>query len=90
MNGDLRSRFAIYHAVGLLADTAKGLGEQILKDIPNVDWLALSDMRVILVHRPSRVNSEIVWYAVTESVPDLLNEVRQYIAEAGHGGKSSH
>ena len=90
MNGDLRTRFAIYHAVGLLADAAKGLGEQVLREMPDVDWSDLSDMRVILVHRPWRVDSEIVWYAVTVSIPALLNEIRRYMADVGRGGESNY
>jgi len=90
MNGDIRTRFAIYHAVGLLADAAKGLGEQVLREMPNVDWSDLSDMRVILVHRPWRVDSEIVWDAVTVSIPALLNEIRQYMAKVGRDGEPSH
>ena len=90
MNGDLRTRFAIYHAIGLLADSAKGLSEQVLREMPNVDWSELFKMRVILVHRPWRVDSEIVWDAVTGSVPSLLNEIRQYMAKVGRGWESSH
>ena len=90
MNGDLRTRFAIYHTVGLLADAARGLGEQVLREITNVDWPGLFSMRAILVHQPWLVKSEIVWDAVTVSIPSLLNEIRQYMDRVGDVGESSH
>ena len=80
MDGDLRTRFAIYHAIGLIADAAKGLSADARRDMSNINWTGLSDMRVILVHRPWRVDSEIVWTAASRSVPALLSEIRRYIA----------
>jgi uncharacterized protein with HEPN domain len=47
-------------------------------------------MRAILVHQPWLVKSEIVWDAVTVSIPSLLNEIRQYMDRVGDVGESSH
>ena len=80
MDGDLRTRFAIYHAIGLIADAANSLSEDAQAQMPSVNWAGLSGMRIFLVHRPWRVDSEIVWAAVTTSVPALLSEIRRYIA----------
>lgn len=80
MNGDLRTRFAIYHAIGLIADAADGLSADARRDMSNINWAGLSGMRVILVHFPWRVDNEIIWAAATTSVPELLSEIRRYIA----------
>lgn len=80
MDGDLRIRFAIYHTIGLIADAAKGLDADAHRDMSGINWAGLSDMRVILVHRLWRVDSEVVWSAATRSVPALLSEIRHYIA----------
>ena len=38
LDGELRSRLAIYHAIGLIADAARGLRPEVLQDVPSVNW----------------------------------------------------
>ena len=76
--GDLTARFALYHAMGLLADAARAVSEEDLEAIPGVNWTALFSMRTFLVHRPHLVDSNIIWQAATESVPATLAEVLAY------------
>ena len=79
LDGDLRSRFAIYHAIGLLADAARGVHSEIRDDLPSTNWVGLFAMRAILVHRPWLVASDIVLSAASRDVPALLSNVQQYI-----------
>ena len=76
--GDLTARFALYHAMGLVADAAKAIREPDLVAIPRVNWTALFSMRTFLVHRPHLVDSDKVWQAATESIPATLAEVTAY------------
>ncbi len=80
LDGELRSRLAIYHAIGLIADAARGLSPEVFQDIPNVNWAGLFGMRTILIHRPWLVASDNVWSAATRDVPALLAEMRGYTA----------
>ena len=80
--GDLRTRLAVYHAIGLIADASRGLGDTRVQ-MPSIDWVGLLGMRTFLVHRPWAVNGDTVWSAATESVPELLAEVRRLIAWQG-------
>ena len=80
-NGDLRTRWAIYHVMGLIADTAKGLGDETRSQMAVVNWRGLSGLRTFVVHRPWNVNSRIVWESATEEIPVLLGEVRRLIAD---------
>ena len=79
--GDLRTRWAIYHVMGLIADTAKGLGNETRAQMTGVNWRQLSGLRTFLVHRPWDVNPQIVWDAAMEDIPVLLAEVRRLIAD---------
>ena len=76
--GDLTARFALYHAMGLVADSAKAISDRDLAAIPEVNWTALFSMRTFLVHRPHLVDSEKVWQAETESIPATLVAVVTY------------
>ena len=79
--GDLRTRWAICHVMGLIADTAKDLGDEIRAQMTEVNWKDLSGLRTFLVHRPWDVNPRIVWESATEDIPVLLAEVRRVRAE---------
>ena len=74
--GDLRTRLAVYHAIGVLADVSKEIDETMRASM-NVNWQQLSGIRVILVHTPWKVNPNTVWLAATRSVPNLLAELRR-------------
>lgn len=77
-DGDLRTRWAIYHVMGLIADTAKGLGDEARTRMIGVNWRALSGLRTFLVHRPWDVDPGIVWESATEDIPFLLSELRRH------------
>ena len=79
--GELRSRLAVYQAICLLAEMAKQTGPSILRTIPNADWSELIRTRVVLAHIPWRAESETVWRIVTDTVPELQEELRRAIAE---------
>ena len=83
-DGDFRTRFAVYHAVCLLADTVRQTRQSdpaLLRSMTGVDWNELIDMRVILAHVPWRANESKVWWTVTESVPALHTEARRLMAQ---------
>ena len=79
--GDLRTSFAVHHAIGLLADMARQTDDAVLQEMPGVDWEGLVGMRVMLVHVPWRVRPSLVWRAVVESVLAVQAELMRYAAE---------
>ena len=79
--GDPRTRLAVYHSIGLIVDSAKGLSDDVRAAIRNVDWRWLSRTRAILVHQPWRANSRIVWSTAVGDIPALLVEVRRVTAD---------
>ena len=64
--------------LGLIADTAKGLGGEARTRIIGVNWRALSGLRTFLVHRPWDVDPGIVWESATDDIPFLLSELRRH------------
>ena len=83
-NGDLRTRFAFYHATCLLADMIRQTRRSdpaLLQSMLGVDWDGLIDTRVMLAHIPWRSESDAVWRIVTETMPALREELRRAIAE---------
>lgn len=82
--GDLRTRFAIYHAVCLLADMVRQTRRSapaLLRSMPSVDWEGLMAIRVVLAHIPWRAESNTVWNMVEQDVPALQEELYRIIAQ---------
>ena len=78
--GDLRTRWALYHTVGLVADIARHLDDDIQSAMTGVtpeDWTGLAAVRVFVVHRPGQVDSDIVWATATGDIPVILAELRR-------------
>ena len=78
--GDLRTRWAMYHTIGLVADIAKQLDDDIRAAMTGVtpgEWRNLAGVRVFVVHRPWRVDHRIVWATAIEDIPVLLAELRR-------------
>ena len=70
----------MYHAIGLLADAARGLRSEVRDELPSVNWVGLFAMRAILVHRPWLVASDIVLSAASRDVyAGPIVEVQQYV-----------
>ena len=75
--GDLRTRLAVYHSIGLIVDSVKAFPDETRAAIQNVNWRWLYRTRAILVHQPWRANSRIVWLTATVDIPTLLAEMRR-------------
>ena len=84
LSGDLTARFALYHAMGLVADAAKAVSDRDLEAIYQVNRTALFSMRTFLVHRPHLVDSEKVWQTAIESITATLAAILAYQSGSGH------
>ena len=80
-DGELRTRWATYHVMGLIADTAKDLPDEVRAALTGINWRELSGMRTFLVHRPWDVNTQVVWESATEDIPVLLTELRRVMTK---------
>ncbi len=79
-DGDLRTRWAVYHTIALIADTAKDLDDETRAAMTHVNWRDLSGLRTFLVHRPWAVKSQVVWESATDDIPVLLAELHRFQA----------
>jgi uncharacterized protein with HEPN domain len=67
--------------MGLIADTAKDLPDEVRAALTGINWRELSGMRTFLVHRPWDVNTQVVWQSATEDIPVLLTELRRVMTK---------
>jgi uncharacterized protein with HEPN domain len=68
-------------AILIIAEAAKALPSELKERHPDVGWHALSGMANILRHEYQRVETEVLWRVVTESLPRLKPVVAQMISK---------
>lgn len=60
----------------IIGEAAARLSDDFQTTHPEVAWRSLIGMRNILAHGYFHIDDDIVWAAVTVSVPDLLDALR--------------
>ncbi len=58
-------------AILIIAEASKALPSELTDHHPEVEWRAISGMANILRHEYQRVETEVLWRVVTESLPRL-------------------
>jgi uncharacterized protein with HEPN domain len=62
---------AVLRNLTVTGEAAKRLPEDVRKRFPGVDWRKVCGLRDVIVHQYSGIDLELVWEAVTTSVPEL-------------------
>lgn len=70
----------IIHHLMLLGEAAAGLSDAFCDEHPDVPWSKIVGMRNILIHAYFKIDSEIVWSAVQDSLPMLEQQIRTWLA----------
>lgn len=68
-------------AILIIAEAAKTLPPELTDRYPDVEWPAIRGMANILRHEYERVETEVLWRVVTESLPKLASVIDRMIAE---------
>jgi uncharacterized protein with HEPN domain len=70
---------AVAYCISVMGEAAKRVPEEIQKQHPDVPWSDIARMRDLLIHAYHRVNWEIVWDTLTDSIPDTLAKIEKLI-----------
>lgn len=69
-------------AILIIAEASKALPGELTDHHPEVEWRAISGMANILRHEYQRVEIEVLWRVVTESLPRLAPVIEQMISDS--------
>lgn len=72
---------AVVRALEVIGEAARGLPEDMRRELPGVPWREIIGMRNILAHAYFAVDPDVVWSAATEHVPSLAVAVARRLAE---------
>jgi uncharacterized protein with HEPN domain len=77
---DLKTAYAVIHALEIIGEATKRLPERIKNAYPDLPWRAMAGMRDKLIHDYFGMNLMVVWKTVSEDL-SLLETVIQRILD---------
>jgi len=86
---DEQFAFALRYAVGTVGEAASKVPRAVQRDHPQIPWQAIIGMRHRLVHDYERVDYEVVWDAVQNDLPVLLQLLEVAIARLERSAEDS-
>ena len=78
---DLRTRFAVQHALQIIGEAARALPPETKDRFNSIPWRKIVGMRNVLVHDYLGVDPDVVFDTVCRFVPDLIVQLPNVIAE---------
>jgi uncharacterized protein with HEPN domain len=78
-DADERTQVWMINRLQIIGEASRKLSDELRAKHPEVPWSDIMGMRHILVHDYFEVDLNIVWTAVTESVPELKENVQKIL-----------
>ena len=76
---DKKTRNAVIRSVEVIGEAAAKLPDEIRSKEPQMPWARIVGMRNRLVHEYFGIDNQILWKTVSESIPELNNEVKRLL-----------
>ena len=76
LDGDRMLLFAVVRAIEIIGEAASRISAETRAMHPVIPWPALIGMRNRIVHAYFDIDADIVWVAVTQEIPALLEQLR--------------
>ena len=73
--------YAVMMNISIIGEAANLLTNEFRDAHPQTPWKQVRGMRNYLVHDYCNVDNEVVWIVVSEDIPELKNQIEQYLAE---------
>jgi len=70
---------AILYQITIIGEATKRLSPEFCKKYPEIPWRNLAAMRNIIVHEYDQVDLEVVWDVIQDKIPELLNQLEQFL-----------
>jgi len=69
---DRRTQAAVLYEIIVIGEAANRLSPKFQAENPNIPWKDIIGMRNILAHQYDKVDSAVVWDAVSQDIPELI------------------
>ena len=76
---DIRTQLAVRHQIMVIGETVKRLSDSFRTEHPEIPWSEIAGMRDKLIHEYDNVDTNMVWEALEQDVPILLEFARSIL-----------
>ena len=73
---DIKTQYAIDRCFEIIGEAARNLSEEFVLQHNNVEWHKLVAFRNVLIHEYFRVDRNIQWNIIQNTLPTLLTEIK--------------
>lgn len=80
LDQDVKTQYAVARALEVIGEAASRADNEMRAAYPDLPWGRMVGMRTILAHEYFRVDLDIVWQVVTESLPELTDRLEGIIS----------
>src|SRR5258708_17281881 len=84
-DNDMVLQLALTRAVEIIGEAASKVSDDLQHSLPQIPWASIIGMRNRLIHAYFKIDLDVMWNTITESVPILIIELEQLLqADSGN------
>ena len=72
---DIQKQSAILYQMQIVGEATKRLSREFREQHPELPWNKIAGMRDIIVHQYDRLNFDLIWQAIQQSIPEMLEGI---------------
>ena len=76
-NTDIKTQYAADRCFEIIGEAARNLSEEFMLENPGIEWHKLIAFRNVLIHEYFRVDRNIQWNIITNTLPGLLVQLKK-------------
>ena len=73
--------YGLVKQVEIIGEAANMLTVEFREEHTEVDWRPIVNMRNVLVHDYIHISKDMLWYTLTQDVPELKKHMERYYAD---------
>lgn len=77
--GDERTYDAVVRNLEIIGEAAKHVGDNLRRQIPDMEWRRAAGFRDILAHAYFGIDNDILWDVVKNKIPQIAGAIRAFL-----------
>ena len=73
--------YAVVKNIEILGEASNMLTEEFRQALPKTPWKQVNGMRNYIVHEYFQVDNNVVWDVITNDLPILEQQIKEYLTE---------
>jgi uncharacterized protein with HEPN domain len=76
-NADIKTQYAADRCFEIIGEAARSLSDDFINNNAGIEWHKLIAFRNVLIHEYFRVDRNIQWNIITNTLPNLLSKLKE-------------